>query len=107
MSKIEPEAEIHEQTDSCKWGGGVWWKEGERTSQRTGMNDPCTWAKGRGLTVGERGGLSGGGQKGKKRSWENYKRIIKKNFLNLKKKAHRKVKSHSHKRQNEDLQNYH
>ena len=55
-----------------------------------------------------------GWRKAKGKNWDNCNRInknkiyqIKKKFLNLKKKAHKKVKSNSHKRQNEDLQNYH
>ena len=31
---------------------GKWWKEGEGISQRTCMNDPQTWTKLWGLTVG-------------------------------------------------------
>ena len=49
-----------EQTDSCRRG-----KEGEGISQRTCVNKTRTWTMERGLTVGERGSLSGGG-KGKK-----------------------------------------
>ena len=45
-----------------------------RTSQRTCMNDVWTWTTER-LTVGYRGGLDGGGQKGKK--WDNFDRINK------------------------------
>ena len=37
------------------------------------MNDPGTWTMERGLTVGWRGGVGGGGQKGK--NWDNCKRI--------------------------------
>ena len=44
---------------------GDWWKEGEQISQRTCMNDPWTWTTERRLTMGERGGLDGRGQKGK------------------------------------------
>ena len=43
--------------------GGLWWKEGEGTSQRTCMND--SWTTESGLTMGKKGGLGGGGQKGK------------------------------------------
>ena len=39
-------------------------EKGERTSQRTCMNDPWTWTMVWGLTVGARGRLSGGGQRG-------------------------------------------
>ena len=48
-------------------------KKGEETSQRTCMNDSWTWTTERGVTVGERGGLGGGGQKGK--NWDNCNRI--------------------------------
>ena len=55
-----------EQTDSCrKRGWGEWWKEEEGTSQRKYMNDTCSWTMEKGLTVGYKGGLSGGGQKEK------------------------------------------
>ena len=62
-----------EQTDRKQRGGGGWWEEGEGTSQRTCMKYPWTWTTKRGLTVGKRGGLGGGGQKGKK--WDNCNRI--------------------------------
>ena len=64
-----------EQTDSCGRGGGRddWWKEGEGACQRTCMNDSWTWTMERGLTVGERGKLGGGGQKEK--NWVNCNRI--------------------------------
>ena len=58
-----------EQTDSCRrvGGRGEWWKEGERISQRTWMNDAWTWTTERGLTVGERGvGWVEGGKREKK-----------------------------------------
>ena len=45
--------------------GGLWWKEGDGTSQRTCVNDSWTWTSERGLTGVERGRLGGGGQKGK------------------------------------------
>ena len=48
-----------------KGGWGKWQKEGEGISQRTCMNDPWTWTRDRGLTVGERGGLGGGEQREK------------------------------------------
>ena len=44
-------------------GGGKWRKEVEGISQRTCMNDSWTRTMERGLTVGDRGGLGGGGQK--------------------------------------------
>ena len=45
----------------------------EGVSQRTCMNDSWTWTMERGLTVGERGKLGGGGQKEK--NWVNCNRI--------------------------------
>ena len=68
MRKIEPETWKHGTDCSC-WRRGGWWKEGEGISQRTCMNDSWTWTMKWGLTVGERGGLGGGGKKGKK--WDN------------------------------------
>ena len=64
-----------EQTDSCQRKGG-WeerWKERERSSQRTCMNDPWTWTMVWELTVGAGDGLGGGGQRGK--IWDNCNRI--------------------------------
>ena len=54
-------------TDSCRRGVGrvEQRKKGKRISQKIHMKDLWTWAIERGLTVGERGSLSGGG-KGKK-----------------------------------------
>ena len=56
-----------EQTDTVggEEEGGEWGKEGEGIRQRTCMNDPWTWTTERRLTMGERGGLDGRGQKGK------------------------------------------
>ena len=71
-----------EQTDSDQRGAskGIM-IEGERTRQRTCMNDPLTWTTVWGLTVEAGGGLVRGGQRGK--NWNNYKRItIKMIFLN-------------------------
>lgn len=45
-------------------GSGEWWKE-EGTSKRICRNDIWTWTMERGLTVGKRGGLGRGRQKGK------------------------------------------
>ena len=53
--------------------GVEWWKEGERTSQRTCMNDPWTWTMVWELTVGAGDGLGGGGQRGT--IWDNCNRI--------------------------------
>ena len=53
---------------------GKWWKEGEGISQRTCMNDPWTWTRVWGLTVGAGCGLSGEGQMGK--NWKNCNRIM-------------------------------
>ena len=58
---------------------GEWWKEREGTSQRTCMNGSWAWTMERRLTVGERGGLGGGWQKGKKRNWDNCNIINNKN----------------------------
>ena len=53
-----------EQTDSCQ-RKEEWWETGEGSSQRTCMNDPCTWTMVWGWTVGEGGGLGAGRQRGK------------------------------------------
>ena len=45
-------------------GGGQWWKEGEGTRQIPCMNDPGTWTAVWELTVGARGGMGGGEQRG-------------------------------------------
>ena len=67
MRKIEQRHGNMEWTDSCRRGGGreEWKKEREGTIQRTCMNVSWTWTTERALTVGERGGLGRGGQKGK------------------------------------------
>ena len=49
------------------------------------MNDPWTWTTERGLTVGEKGGLGGEGQKGK--NWDNCDRINNKK-IKVEKKKH-------------------
>ena len=65
MSKTEPET-WKQGTDGQlpkerRWR--EWWKEGEGSSQRTCMNDPWTWTKGWGWTVGAGSGWEGGRQK--------------------------------------------
>ena len=50
-------------------GEWEWWKEGEGTTQRTCMNDSWTWTVVRELTLGEKGGLGGWEQKGKKKEF--------------------------------------
>ena len=64
-----------EQTDSSRRGGRrrKWWKEGEKTSQRTGMNDSWTGTTERGVTAGEGGGMGRGGQKEK--NWDNCNKV--------------------------------
>ena len=57
-----------------KKGEGVV-EKGEGTSQQTCMNDPWPWTTVWELTVGDRGRLGVGGQKGK--NWDNCKRINK------------------------------
>ena len=54
-------------------GGGEWWKEGEETSQRTCMNDPCRWTTVQGLILGTGSELGRGGPRGK--NWDNRNRI--------------------------------
>ena len=48
------------ETDSDQRGRGgeLWWKEGERTSQRTCINDPWTWTAVWELTVGVGDGMA-------------------------------------------------
>ena len=44
-----------DQTDSCRRAcgvGGGWWKEGEGTSPRAGMNDAWVWITKKGLNCG-------------------------------------------------------
>ena len=60
-------------TAARRKGVGGWWKEGEGTSQRTRMNDPWTWTRVWGLTMGGRSGVGRGGQRGK--NWDNCNRI--------------------------------
>ena len=72
-----------EQTDSCQRKGG-WeerWKERERSSQRTCMNDPWTRTTEREWTVGERGGL--GGEHKREKNWDNCNRINNKKVISL------------------------
>lgn len=45
-------------------------KRGDGTSQGTGLNDSCTQSREWRVTVGERDGLGGRGQKGE--NWDNY-----------------------------------
>lgn len=58
----------NEEKKLFKTEAGPWirWKEGEGISGKTGMNDPWTQTPEWGLTEGGRGGLCGGGQRGKK-----------------------------------------
>ena len=78
MSKIEPEAQNHGQTDSCKQGGLI--KESEKISQKTYMKDPWTWAMEKGLIMEVGVGWVEGKQRRKK--WDNCKSI---NYKILKK----------------------
>ena len=56
-----------EQTDRWRRGGEEEeWVEGEGISQGTCMNDSWKWKTERGLTVGYRDGLGGGGKREKK-----------------------------------------
>ena len=51
---------------TTEWGeGGQSWKEGEGSRQRTCVTDQRTWTTVWELTVGARGGMGGGGQRGK------------------------------------------
>ena len=47
-------------------GQGEWWKEREETSQRICMKVVWTWTTQRKLTVGQKGGLGEGRQRGEK-----------------------------------------
>ena len=49
-----------EQTDSNR---REWWRQGEGISQKTCMNDSWAQTTERGLTVGERDVLGGGGKR--------------------------------------------
>ena len=54
--------------------GGLWWKEGEGTGQRTCINNPWAWTMVWELTVGVGCGMGEGGQRGK--NWYNSNRIM-------------------------------
>ena len=66
MRKIQIHGKM-EPTVICRRriGREEWGQRGEGISRRTCMNDPWTWTRERGLTVGKKGGLGRGGQKGK------------------------------------------
>ena len=66
-----------EQTDSCQRKGG-WeerWKERERSSQRTCMNDPWTWTMVCGWTAGA--GVEWDRGEQRRKNWDNCNRINK------------------------------